>query len=63
MGTMAASLAENLALAESAGLSPADVLQVVSLGAVAAPMFAVKGPSMTSRSYPPRSPSNTSRKI
>lgn len=56
MGTMAASLAENLALAEAAGLAPADVLQVVSLGAVAAPMFAVKGPSMTSRSYPPAFP-------
>lgn len=52
MGTMAASLAENLALAQAAGLSAADVLQVVGLGAVAAPMFAVKGPAMAARAYP-----------
>ena len=62
MGTMAASLAENLALAEGAGLSPADVLQVVSLGAVAAPMFALKGPAMTAHSYPPAFPLNHQQK-
>ena len=46
MGTMMASLAEQLSLAAAAGLDAADLLDVVSLGAVAAPMFALKGPAM-----------------
>ena len=46
MGTMMASLAEQLALASASELKPSDLLDVVSLGAVAAPMFALKGPAM-----------------
>ena len=46
MGTMMASLAEQLSLASASGLRPSDLLDVVALGAVAAPMFALKGPAM-----------------
>ena len=46
MGTMMASLAEQLSLAAASGLKPVDLLDVVALGAVAAPMFALKGPAM-----------------
>ena len=35
-----------------AGLSKTDVLDVIKLGAIAAPMFALKGPSMAQQSYP-----------
>lgn len=46
MGTMMAALAEQLSLASASGLKGSDLLEVVSLGAVAAPMFALKGPAM-----------------
>jgi len=46
MGTMMASLAEQLSLAAASGLEPKDLLDVVALGAVAAPMFSLKGPAM-----------------
>ena len=46
MGTMMAALAEQLSLASASGLKGPDLLEVVSLGAVAAPMFALKGPAM-----------------
>lgn len=46
MGTMMAALAEQLSLATASGLKGSDLLEVVSLGAVAAPMFALKGPAM-----------------
>lgn len=42
MGTMMASFAESLVLAEAAGLSKKDLVEVVGLGAVAAPMYALK---------------------
>lgn len=50
------SFAEALALGGKVGLKPADVLEVVGLGAAAAPMFAVKGPAMIVRSYSPAFP-------
>jgi len=57
LGTLAASLAEAMAVGEAAGLAPADLLRIVSLSAVACPMFALKGPIMASRSsYPPAFP-------
>jgi glyoxylate/succinic semialdehyde reductase len=52
MGAQLAAFAEGLALAKAAGLSQEDVLQVASLGAIACPMFALKGPGMVKRSYP-----------
>jgi 3-hydroxyisobutyrate dehydrogenase-like beta-hydroxyacid dehydrogenase len=42
MGTMMASFAEGLALAKQAGLSQEDLLEASGLGAIAAPMFAMK---------------------
>lgn len=56
LGTLAASLGEAMAVGEAAGLAPADLLQIVSLSAVACPMFALKGPAMAAHSYPPAFP-------
>ena len=42
VGTMMASLAEALALAQRAGLSQDELLEVLSLGAMANPMFKLK---------------------
>ena len=42
VGTMMASLAEGLALAAQAGLSQAELLDIISLGAMANPMFKLK---------------------
>lgn len=52
MGSMMAAFAEGLSLAEKSGLKKSDMLEVVKLGAIAAPMFALKGPAMAERSYP-----------
>ncbi|GFR42250.1 hypothetical protein Agub_g3144 [Astrephomene gubernaculifera] len=56
MGSMMTSFAEGLALADKVGLRQQDVIEVVGLGAIAAPMFALKGPSMAARSYGPAFP-------
>jgi glyoxylate/succinic semialdehyde reductase len=59
MGTMAVALGEALAVGEAAGLDTKALVEVVGLGAVAAPMFALKGPGMAApapRSYPPAFP-------
>lgn len=45
-----------------AGLSQKDVLDVVSLGAIANPMFALKGPAMMAGNYPPAFPLKHSSK-
>jgi hypothetical protein len=42
VGTMMASLAEALALAQHAGLSQDELLEILSLGAMANPMFKLK---------------------
>jgi glyoxylate/succinic semialdehyde reductase len=52
MGNMMVALAEGLSLAKETGLSEAQVLEVASLGAIANPMFALKGPAMVERRYP-----------
>jgi len=46
MGEMMVALCEGLALANRAGLAPADLLDVLAAGAVANPMFALKGPKI-----------------
>jgi glyoxylate/succinic semialdehyde reductase len=56
MGSMMGALAEGLVLAEGAGLQKEDVVEVLGLGAMACPMFALKGPAMAARSYPPAFP-------
>mmetsp|Transcript_21782 Transcript_21782/g.37153 ORF Transcript_21782/g.37153 Transcript_21782/m.37153 type:complete len:297 (-) Transcript_21782:612-1502(-) len=56
MGSMMNAFAEGMALADKAGLAQPDVLEVLSLGAIANPMFAMKGPSFKTASYPPAFP-------
>ena len=56
MGSMMASFAEGLALTEKAALDQETLLKIVSLGAINAPMFALKGPSMIKGAYPPAFP-------
>lgn len=46
MGEMMVALCEGLALAEKAGLAPEDLLDVLGAGALANPLFALKGPRM-----------------
>jgi len=46
MATMMSSLSEGLALAQKANLSTEDVVKVLSLGAMANPMFNLKGPKI-----------------
>ena len=56
MGEMMVALSEGLALSEAAGLKHADLLEVLSIGAMANPMFALKGPAMSEGTYPPAFP-------
>ncbi|KAJ6823024.1 glyoxylate/succinic semialdehyde reductase 2, chloroplastic [Iris pallida] len=52
MGSMMASFSEGLLLSEKVGLDPNVLVEVVSQGAISAPMFSLKGPSMVKASYP-----------
>uniref|UniRef100_A0A3N7FLV2 3-hydroxyisobutyrate dehydrogenase-like NAD-binding domain-containing protein n=1 Tax=Populus trichocarpa TaxID=3694 RepID=A0A3N7FLV2_POPTR len=56
MGSMMATFSEGLLLSEKGGLDPNVLvevkLQVVSLGAISAPMYSLKGPSMVKSLYP-----------
>lgn len=45
-----------MALADKSGLKQSDLLEVLSLGAMANPMFALKGPAISARQYPPAFP-------
>lgn len=56
MGNMLACLAEGLHLNEASGLSGSTLLEVISQGAIATPMFALKGPKMLSGEHPPNFP-------
>jgi glyoxylate/succinic semialdehyde reductase len=56
MGGMMASFAEGMALAEAAGLQQSDLLDVLDLGAIANPMFKMKGPALSARAFPPAFP-------
>ncbi len=56
MGTMMTSFAEGLSLAKNTGLKETDVVDVLALGAIACPMFALKGPTMIDGDYPPAFP-------
>lgn len=48
----AGAFCEGMALADRSGLSQQDLLEVLSLGAMANPMFALKGPALMNRAYP-----------
>ncbi|KAF6167192.1 hypothetical protein GIB67_029830 [Kingdonia uniflora] len=52
MGSMMASFSEGLLLSEKVGLDPKILVKVVSQGAISAPMFSLKGPSMVQLKYP-----------
>ncbi|KAJ6389545.1 hypothetical protein OIU77_027800 [Salix suchowensis] len=52
MGSMMATFSEGLLLSEKVGLDPNVLVEVVSKGAISAPMYALKGPSMVKSLYP-----------
>ncbi|XP_019194280.1 PREDICTED: glyoxylate/succinic semialdehyde reductase 2, chloroplastic [Ipomoea nil] len=52
MGSMMASFSEGLILSEKVGLDPSVLVEVISQGAISAPMYSVKGPSMVKSLYP-----------
>ncbi|CAN6457116.1 unnamed protein product [Victoria cruziana] len=52
MGSMMASFSEGLILGEKVGLDPNVLIEVVSQGAISAPMFSLKGPTMVQAKYP-----------
>ena len=47
MGTMLAAFGEGLALTQSVGLDANTMVEIIGLGAVAAPMYGLKGPKMS----------------
>jgi 6-phosphogluconate dehydrogenase (decarboxylating) len=49
MSTMLSAFSEGLTLSEAVGLDASDVLDVVNSGAMACPMFELKGPNMQVR--------------
>ncbi|KAI3682545.1 hypothetical protein L1987_82600 [Smallanthus sonchifolius] len=56
MGSMMNAFSEGLVLADKSGLSPNTLLDVLDLGAIANPMFKMKGPSMIQNNYNPAFP-------
>ncbi|EFJ44056.1 hypothetical protein VOLCADRAFT_65267 [Volvox carteri f. nagariensis] len=56
MGSMMGAFCEGMALADKAGLEQSALLEILGLGAMANPMFALKGPAIMSRNYPPAFP-------
>ncbi|CAG9464944.1 unnamed protein product [Pedinophyceae sp. YPF-701] len=52
MGSMMASFAEGMALAEKTGLKKETMVEVLGLGAMACPLFALKGPAMAKGQFP-----------
>lgn len=56
MGTMMAAFSESLALSEAVGLDGNKMLEVFSQGAIATPMFALKGPKMLRKDHAPNFP-------
>ncbi|KAK1319472.1 Glyoxylate/succinic semialdehyde reductase 1 [Acorus calamus] len=56
MGSMMNAFSEGLVLADRSGLCQQTLLDVLELGAVANPMFKLKGPAMTNNAYPPAFP-------
>lgn len=52
MGSMMASFSEGLLLSEKVGLDPSVLVEVISQGAISAPMYSMKGPSMVKSLYP-----------
>lgn len=56
MACMLASFSEGLTLADRAGLSKDDLIKIISLGAMNAPLFSVKGPKIVADDHAPNFP-------
>lgn len=56
MGTMLTSLSEGMSLCDKAGLPQDKLLEVLDLGAMANPMFKMKGPNMIKGDFPAHFP-------
>jgi len=56
MGTMLAAFGEGLALSESMGLDPLKMIEVIGQGAIASPVYALKGPKMVAKDHAPHFP-------
>lgn len=56
MGTMMAAFGEGLALSEAVGLDPTKIIEVIGQGAIACPMFSLKGPKMIVKDHAPNFP-------
>jgi|EP00970_Alexandrium_tamarense_P019872 3-hydroxyisobutyrate dehydrogenase-like beta-hydroxyacid dehydrogenase len=56
MGTMMAAFSESLSLSESVGLDGEKMLEVISQGAIATPMYGLKGPKMLKSDHAPNFP-------
>lgn len=56
MGTMLAAFGEGLALSESVGLDPTVMMEVISQGAIASPVYSLKGPKMIVKNHDPNFP-------
>lgn len=56
MGSMMASFSEGLVLGNKIGLDQSTIIEVLSQGAISAPMWTMKGPSMVEGVYPPAFP-------
>ncbi|KAL1515278.1 hypothetical protein AB1Y20_001910 [Prymnesium parvum] len=56
MGSMMAAFGEGLSLCDASGLDGAKLLQVLDLGAIANPMFKLKGPKMLASDHAPNFP-------
>ncbi|XP_042507496.1 glyoxylate/succinic semialdehyde reductase 1 isoform X1 [Macadamia integrifolia] len=56
MGSMMNAFSEGLVLSDRSGLSQQTLLDVLELGAIATPMFKMKGPAMIQNNYAPAFP-------
>jgi 3-hydroxyisobutyrate dehydrogenase-like beta-hydroxyacid dehydrogenase len=63
MGTMLAAFGEGLALSESVGLDPNKMVEVIGQGAIASPMYNLKGPKMVVKDHAPNFPLKHAHKV
>ncbi|KAJ8755743.1 hypothetical protein K2173_024287 [Erythroxylum novogranatense] len=63
MGSMMATFSEGLLLSERVGLDPNVLVAVVSQGAISAPMYSLKGPTMIKSQYPTAFPLKHQQKV
>mmetsp|Transcript_95506 Transcript_95506/g.265240 ORF Transcript_95506/g.265240 Transcript_95506/m.265240 type:complete len:195 (+) Transcript_95506:1-585(+) len=56
MGINMVALSEGLAMGQKAGLQGGDIMEVIKEGAIASPMYGLKGPKMLAGDYDPNFP-------